>query len=83
VCVCVVGRCRGSVAGIVSGLQAGRSEVQIPARTKTFFFAQRQYWLGSNGPPIKWVPGALSLEINRPGRHDDHSPPPSAQVKNE
>jgi hypothetical protein len=32
--------------------------------------------------PIQWVPGALSLEIKRPGREADHSPPSSAEVKN-
>jgi hypothetical protein len=31
---------------------------------------------------IQWVPGALSLEVRRPGREDDHSPPRSAEVKN-
>jgi hypothetical protein len=33
-------------------------------------------------PPIQWVPGALSLGVKRPGREADHSPPPSAEVKN-
>jgi hypothetical protein len=37
--------------------------------------------LGSNQPPIQWVPGALSLGIKRPGREADHSPPSSAEVK--
>jgi hypothetical protein len=32
-------------------------------------------------PPIQWVLGALSLEIKRPGREADHSPPSSAEVK--
>jgi hypothetical protein len=31
--------------------------------------------------PIKWVPGALSLGVKRPGRETDHSPPSSAKVK--
>jgi hypothetical protein len=30
---------------------------------------------------IQWVPGALSLGIKQPGREADHSPPPSAEVK--
>jgi hypothetical protein len=38
--------------------------------------------LGSTQPPIQWVPGALSLEVKRPGREADHSPPSSAEVKN-
>jgi hypothetical protein len=36
--------------------------------------------LGPTQRPIQWVSGALSLE--RPGREADHSPPPSAEVKN-
>jgi hypothetical protein len=31
-------------------------------------------------PPIKWVPGYLSLGLKRPGREADHSPT-SAEVK--
>jgi hypothetical protein len=34
-----------------------------------------------NGPPIQWVPGALTLEVNRPGSEADHSPTYSAEVK--
>jgi hypothetical protein len=37
--------------------------------------------LGPTQPPIQWVPGALSLEVKRPGREADHSPPSSAEVK--
>jgi hypothetical protein len=33
-------------------------------------------------PPIQWVREALSLGVKRPGREADHSPPPSAEVKN-
>jgi hypothetical protein len=33
-------------------------------------------------PPIQWVPGVLSLGVKRPGREADHSPPPSADIKN-
>jgi hypothetical protein len=32
-------------------------------------------------PPIQWAPGTLSLEVKRPGREADHSPPSSAEVK--
>jgi hypothetical protein len=38
--------------------------------------------LGSTQPPLQWVSGALSLEVKRPGREADHSPPSSADVKN-
>jgi hypothetical protein len=37
--------------------------------------------LGPTELPIQWVPGALSLEVKRPGREADHSPPSSAEVK--
>jgi len=36
--------------------------------------------LGSQ-PPIQWVPGALSLGVERQGREADHSPPSSAEIK--
>jgi hypothetical protein len=36
-----------------------------------------------NGSGAQWLPGALSLGINVPGREADHSPPSSAEVKNE
>jgi hypothetical protein len=32
--------------------------------------------------PIQWVPGAISLGVERPGREADHSPLSSAEVKN-
>jgi hypothetical protein len=38
---------------------------------------------GSTQPPIQWVPGAPSLVVKRPGCEADHSPPSSAEVKNE
>jgi hypothetical protein len=37
--------------------------------------------LGPTQPPIQWVPGALSLGVNRSGREADHSSPSSAEVK--
>jgi len=36
---------------------------------------------GVTQPPIQWVPGALSLEVKRPGRESDHSHPCTAYVK--
>jgi hypothetical protein len=39
--------------------------------------------LGLNQPPFQWVPVALSLGVKRQGREADHSPPFSAEVKNE
>jgi hypothetical protein len=37
--------------------------------------------LGLTQPPIRWVPGALSLWVKRPGREANHSPPSSAEIK--
>jgi hypothetical protein len=37
--------------------------------------------LGPTQLPIQWVPVALYLEVKRPGREADHSPPSSAEVK--
>jgi hypothetical protein len=39
--------------------------------------------LGPTQPTIQWVPGILSLGVKRPGREADHSPPSSAEIKNE
>jgi hypothetical protein len=39
--------------------------------------------LGPTQPPVQWVPGVLSRGKARPGRDADHSPPSSAEVKNE
>jgi hypothetical protein len=37
--------------------------------------------LGPIQPPIQWVPAALSLEVKRPEREADHSPPSVVEVK--
>jgi hypothetical protein len=37
--------------------------------------------LGPTQSPIKWVGGAPSPGVKRPGREADHSPPTSAKVK--
>jgi hypothetical protein len=68
---------------------AGRNEVEVDDRVfksrqglQIFLFttASRPA-LGPTQPPIRWVPGALSLGIKRPGREADHSPPSSTEVK--
>jgi len=38
--------------------------------------------LGPTQPPIQRAKGALSLDVKRPVREADHSPPSSAEVKN-
>jgi hypothetical protein len=45
------------------------------------FTAVSRTTLGPTQSPIQWVPGALSLGVQRPGREADHSPPPSAEAK--
>jgi hypothetical protein len=39
--------------------------------------------LGPTQSPIQWGPSAVTPGVNRPGREDDHSPPSSAELKNE
>jgi hypothetical protein len=40
--------------------------------------------LGPTQPPVQWVPGGLFPEGKaQPGRDANHSPPSSAEVKNE
>jgi hypothetical protein len=39
--------------------------------------------LGASHPSVQWIPGTLSLGVKRPRRVADHSPPSSAEVKNE
>jgi hypothetical protein len=45
------------------------------------FTAASRTALGPTQPPIQWAPEALTLEVKRPGRGADHSPPRSAEVK--
>jgi hypothetical protein len=66
-----------------AGLWAGRPGFLDSRRGLGIFFfttASRTV-LGPTQSPIQWVPGALSLEVKRPVREADHSPPSSAEVK--
>jgi hypothetical protein len=37
---------------------------------------------GATQPPIQRIPEAFYLEVKRPGRETDHTPPTVAEVKN-
>jgi hypothetical protein len=64
-------------------LRAGRLEVRVPAESGNFSLHHRVHTdSGAHEPPIQGVPGALPLEIKRPAREADHSPPSSAEVEN-
>jgi hypothetical protein len=47
-----------------------------------FFSTASRLDLGPTQPPIQRVPEALSPSAKQLGRETDHSPPPSAEVKN-
>jgi hypothetical protein len=52
-------------------------------QTKLLISKTSRWTLLPNQPGILWIPVALSLELKRPGREADHSPPSSAEVKSE
>jgi hypothetical protein len=65
------------------GLDDRGSRVRFPAGLGILLLTTASSTaLGPTQPPIQWVPGALSLEVKRPGREAHHSPPSSAEVKN-
>jgi hypothetical protein len=75
---------RDSSVGIALsyGLDDRGSRVQFPAGAGNFSLHHRvRTALGPTQPPIRWVLGALSLWVKRPGREADHSSPSSAEVK--
>jgi len=57
--------------GLISG---GGRNFSLPHHVQTE--------LGPTQPPIKWVPGALSLGVNWPGNEADRSPPSSTEDEN-
>jgi hypothetical protein len=64
------------------GLDDRVSRVRFPAGLGIFLFnTSSTTALGPTQPPIKWVPGALSLGVKRLGREADHSPSSSAEVQ--
>jgi hypothetical protein len=86
VCVCVcVGGGLGYRIQYCDCLQAGwpRGWSLSPSRGKNFVFSMSSRpVLRRTQPPIQWVPGALSLGVNRLEHEADHSPPTSVRVKN-
>jgi hypothetical protein len=74
----------GNAVSIVTRLWAGRSGARIPIRARYFLFTKTcrlalrvhlaSYWTGS---------GVFFPAVKRPGNVFDHSPPSSAEVKNE
>jgi hypothetical protein len=58
--------------------------IRLPVGAGIFLFAiTSRSTLGPTQAPMKWVPGALSLEVKLPGHETDHTPPCSAEVKDE
>jgi hypothetical protein len=75
---------RGSSVSIATdyGLDNRMIGVRIPAGLGIFLSDNASIpALGPTQSPIQWVPGSLSLGVERPGREADHSPPSSAEVK--
>jgi hypothetical protein len=75
--------CDSSV-GIALGyrLDERGSRVRFPGGAGNFSVHHRvQNGSGAHPASYVMVPGALSLRVKRPGREADHSPPPSAEVK--
>jgi hypothetical protein len=81
--LCILCRSRDSSVGIATSLRAGRSGFDSRQGLGIFLFATASRpAVGSTQPPMQWVPGALSPEVNRQGREADHSSQSSAEVKN-
>jgi hypothetical protein len=56
---------------------------QNPERGIRFLCSRKYHNSSGAQPPVQWVPEAPSSEIKRPRREVNHSPLPSAVVKNE
>jgi hypothetical protein len=78
-----VAESRDSSVGIALGWTVGILGFDSRRGLGTFLFTTASRTaLGPTQPPIQWVRGSLSLGVKRPGCEADHSPPPSAEVKN-
>jgi hypothetical protein len=79
--LCMYIESRDRSVSIATGYGLGDRD-SSPGRVKDFLFStSSKPVMGPTQPPIKWVPGALSLGVKRPGREANHSPPISAEVK--
>jgi len=68
-----------SSVSIVTRLRVGRQAFGFPAGTEKGFL----HFAAASWPPLmQWVPWPVPVELKRPWREADHSPPPSAKVKN-
>jgi hypothetical protein len=65
---------------IVTDWAAG---IRLPARGFFSFAIAFRPPLGPTQPPVQRAHGSLSPGIKRPGREIDHSPPSSAEIKND
>ena len=76
---------RVRVVGIMTWTQTERSGVRIRPGAKKNFSHLQNFQMASDIQPaaIQLIPAALSLEVQRPGREADHSPPSSDEVKSE
>jgi hypothetical protein len=70
-----------SSVSTVTRLRSGRPEFNSQRLQGLPPNASRQT-LGSTEPPVQWVPGTLSPEVERPGREADQSSTSSAEVRN-
>jgi hypothetical protein len=58
--------------------------VCFPEGTRESLFSIRfRPALGQPQPPVEWVPDAVSPGLNRQGHEAEHSPPSSAEFKND
>jgi hypothetical protein len=73
---------RDNTVGIAAGYGlVGRGSIHGRGKNFVLSITSRPS-VGPTQPPTGWVPGALSLGVKRQKRESDHSPPPSAEVKN-
>jgi hypothetical protein len=74
--------CNSVVYCYCYGLNDRGSRVRFPAGAGNFSLHHHiQNGSGAHQSPIQWVPGAISLGVNRSEREADHSPPSNAEVK--